>query len=75
MTTLENIRSAEEALATVQHHLDQVQRVLSDAEQVAVVADTARRRTPQVLLALAGIAVAAVAVRYAVVRARARRQA
>jgi len=75
MTTLENIRSAEDAVATVQHHLDQVQQVLAEAEQVAVVADSARRRTPALLLTLAGVAVVAVGVRYAVLRARERRQA
>ena len=74
MTTLENIHAAEESVATVQHHLDQVQQVLAEAEQVAVVADSARRRAPQVLLVLAGVAVVAVTVRYVVLRARARRR-
>jgi hypothetical protein len=75
MTTLENIRSAEEAVATVQHHLDQVQQVLAEVEQVAVVADSARRRTPAVLLTLVGVTLVAVAARYLVLRARERRQA
>ncbi len=58
MTSVDKIQSAQEQVATLQSQLDDVQRVLDKAEQVAATRDAAKERAQQLM----GISIALVVV-------------
>ncbi len=49
MTTIDKIKAAEEQVATLQDQLDQVQKMLHKAEQVAAAGEAAKERAQQLI--------------------------
>jgi hypothetical protein len=74
VSAIQNIRAAQDSVAVLQHQLEEVQRVLEAAEEVAVVGETARRRAPVVVLGIVAVVGLGATVRYVVVQKRARQE-